>query len=168
MNVDMNARTKSILIIIATLLIGIAIGALGTGTILNQRVETLQALREDDGFMFFIERVVEPVDETQQQKIRAVLKEAAQKRRQIRRSVVEEHRTLFTEIRSELDQILTDEQKAKLKAWVENEMRKGGPYERKPPPFMRGRPDGFGPDSARIPRRFKQRRQARPDSAVVD
>ena len=82
MIVDMNARTKSILIIIATLLIGIAIGALGTGTILNQRVETLQALREDDGFMFFIERVVEPVDEAQQQEIRAVLKEAAQKRRQ--------------------------------------------------------------------------------------
>ena len=80
----MNARTKSILIIVATLLLGIVIGALGAGTLFNQRVETLQALREDDGFMFFLERVVEPVDEAQRQEIRVVLKEASQRQLALR------------------------------------------------------------------------------------
>ena len=164
----MNARTKSILIIATTLFIGIAIGALGAGTLFNQRVETLQALREGGGFVFFIERVVEPVDEAQRQEIRVVLKRAAQEQLELRRSMLDEHRALFAEIRSELDEILTDEQKQKLRTWIEQEMRQGrSPSDRRPPPFMRGRPKGFSPDSTRGRRpRFRERMPI--DSVVVE
>ena len=130
---------------------------------MNKRMETLQALREDPGFIFFIERVIEPTDEEQRNQIRLVLKEAAQERLELRRSMVDEHRQLFSEMRAELDKILTAEQKQRLRTWVEKEMSRGG-ADRRPPPFMRGRRDGFPPDSARFPRRLRPRRQAPVDS----
>lgn len=156
------------MIIVTTLIIGIAIGALGAGTLFNQRVETLQALREGGGFIFFIERVVEPVDEAQRQEIRVVLKRAAQEQLELRRSMLDEHRALFADIRSELNEILTDEQKQKLKTWVDQEMRRGrSPADRRPPPFMRGRPKGFSPDSIRRGNpRFRERMPK--DSVVVE
>lgn len=153
------------MIIVGTLVIGIAIGALSTGAILNQRVETLQALREDPGFMFFLERVIEPTDEAQREKIRVVLQEAAEKRKELRRSMIEEHRSLFVDIREELDQILTAEQKMKLRTFMEQEMKqRGRRREGGAPGIRRGRPEGFAPDSARTPRRFRPRRQVAPDS----
>lgn len=160
----MNARTKSLLIIVATLIIGVAIGALSTGAILNQRVETLQALRDDPGFMFFLERVIEPTDEAQRAQIREVLTDAAEKRRELRRSMIEEHRFLFMEIREELDQILTSQQKEKLRAFMEQEMKRGHRRDGMPPGVRRGRPEGFAPDSGRALRRFAPRRQLSPDT----
>ena len=158
----MNARTKSIAIIVATLLVGVAIGALSTGAIVNQRVETLEALREEGGFMYFLERVIEPTDEKQREEIRDVLEDASKRQIEIRQNIVNEHRALFAEVRAELDEILTEEQKEKLQLWAEREraMRRPG---RRPPGFVPGdrKPGRFLPDSSGQSRpQFRPRRRS--------
>ena len=132
----MNARTTSFLVILGTLLVGIMIGALATGAIVNQRVEALQALRMEGGFMKMLERQIEPVDDKQKGEIRAVLKEAARRQTELRRDMISEHRALFNDLRSELDEILTPEQRERLRSLAERE-RQRDPGWRRPPEFMR-------------------------------
>ncbi len=134
----MNAKTKSIAIIIGTLLVGIIIGSLATGAIFSNRVSEFQALRMENGLTRFLEQIIEPTDEAQQAKIREVLDNTAAKQMGIRKSIADEHRAVFEEMREELSLILTPEQKTKLRAWMERD-RRGRPGF--PPPGM-GRPDG--------------------------
>ena len=148
----MNAQTKSLIVILATLLVGATIGALATSAIMNQRIEELQALRMEGGFMGLIERVIEPTDDAQRAEIRSVLEKAAKQQLEIRISMIEEHRSLFDELHTELDAILTTQQKERLSAFAEAERQrffKGQP----PPEFM----PGF---------RGERRRRALPDSLM--
>lgn len=134
----------------ATLLVGVLIGALATGAILNQRVEELQALRRQGGVVRFMERIIEPTDARQRAELRAVLDEFASRQMEIRQATFEEHRALFNTLREELDEILTPEQKQDLRAWMDRESRRG-PRFVGPPPFAQPREEG-------------RRRMRRPDS----
>lgn len=154
----MTAKTKSIAIIIGTLVVGVIIGSLATGAIYSQRVAEFQALRNDTGLTRFLERVIEPTDEAQREQIRTILNEAAQQQLALRRSIVLEHRQIMDDLREEMADLLTDNQKQELRRFIENERRRrpGLP----PSEFMR-RPDDnrqrrLQPDSSR--RRFPRRR----------
>ncbi len=131
----MTAKTKSIAIIIGTLLVGVIIGSLATGAVFSQRVAELQALRNGNGMIPFLERIIEPTDEAQRKKIREVLEKSANQQMEIRRSIMLEHREIFEEMREELGQILTAEQKEDLQRWMERDrrQRRGLPQ----PEFMR-------------------------------
>lgn len=133
----MTAKSKSIAIIVGTLLVGAIIGSLATGAVFSQRVAELQALRSENGLTPFLERVIEPTDDAQKKQIRAVLEKSARRQMEIRRSIAAEHREVFEEMREELSQILTDEQKAALRAWIETDRRQ---RRRLPPPDMMRRP----------------------------
>jgi hypothetical protein len=178
----MNAKTKSILIIIGSLFLGMVIGALSTGAVMNNRIETLQTMRMQDGLMRYLERVIEPIDENQQIEIRSILQRTSRKQIDLRRSVLEEHRILFSELRSELDDVLSPEQKDQLRAWAESDRRAG----RIPPELLRrraeegrfrrpgfgGRRDSMQADSMRVryPRDQRREREAaeRGDSTSVE
>ncbi len=154
----MTAKTKSITIIIGTLVVGIIIGSLATGAIYSQRVAEFQALRNDTGLTMFLERAIQPTDEAQRKQIRAVLDAAAQQQMELRRSSLLEHRQIMEDLREAMSDLLTDEQKQDLRRFMENERlrRPGLP----PPEFMR-RPDDprfrrLQPDS--LGRRFPRRR----------
>lgn len=175
----MNAKTTSVIIIIVTLILGVLIGSLATSAIMNNRLEALQALRMQDGLTRHLQRVIEPTDDAQKAEIRAILQQASRRQIEIRRSVFEEHRALFEEMRDELDAVLTAEQKEKLKRWVEQDGRAG----RVSPEFMRRRseggrfrggpphlgiPDSLSRDSLRQKRAERIRRMERLKAAEAD
>lgn len=175
----MNAKTTSAIIIIGTLVLGILIGSLATSAIMNNRLEALQALRMQDGLTRYLQRIIEPTDEKQKAEVRAILQQASRRQAEIRRSVFEEHRTLFEEMRNELDVVLTAEQKEKLKSWIAADGRAG----RVSPEFMRRRseggrfrghppylaiPDSLNRDSLRERRAERFRRMERLKSAEAD
>lgn len=150
----MNAKTKSIAIIIGTLLVGIIIGSLATGAIFSSRVAEIQALRQENGMSRFLERMIEPTDEAQLAEIQAVLQATERRHMEIRRSVANEHRDVLVDMKNALDEILNEDQKAALSQRVEKERkrRKG---------FMRGEgPPRFGGppfDSTRARKPFGRR-----------
>jgi hypothetical protein len=66
---------KSSLILFATLLLGIAIGALGAGALFHHRGGHLRELRHPGGFVQHMERIIQPRDEAQREAIRPILEE---------------------------------------------------------------------------------------------
>lgn len=171
----MTAKTKSIVIIIGTLIVGVIIGALATGAVFSQRVAEIQALRDENGMTRFLERVIEPTDEVQQEKIRAILKETASQQMEIRRSIALEHREIFQALRADLAEVLTPEQKIELRKWIEQDRRRRPGW---PPPefnrregdlrFQRMPMDSTGKRERRWKRRFEEDAPVTPDSTTVE
>ncbi|MDE2996432.1 MAG: hypothetical protein OXT73_06820 [Bacteroidota bacterium] len=66
----MKLHSKTISILVGTLLIGIAIGALGWSTIHNRRAEQLREMRRQGGLYGSIDRYIDPVDSLQEGRLR--------------------------------------------------------------------------------------------------
>ncbi|MGH7570385.1 MAG: hypothetical protein ACREMK_00890 [Gemmatimonadota bacterium] len=71
----MTIDTKSSLILLATLILGIALGALGVGALAHRRGDHLRELRHRGGFVEYMERVIQPRNEAQREAIRPILEE---------------------------------------------------------------------------------------------
>lgn len=141
----MNATTKSILILVGTLLVGVLLGALGAGAVINNRVEQLEQLRASGRVFSRIEDIVQPTAE-QQAQIREILDRNRMKQRDFRQYVFQEHRALMDSTRIELESVLTEEQMTRLAAWMSRDFnnmrfRREGP----PPNRRRGPRDGRRP-----------------------
>ena len=119
----MTARTKSALILVATLVVGILLGALGTSVVFNQRLEKIIAIGQPDGFSLTLEEVIQPHDEAQRAQIRAVLRQTGQRMHEQRRAHFEDLIGLFDSTRAALEPLLTDEQKERFDAWIERDRR---------------------------------------------
>ena len=63
----MNVRVKSLILLLATLLIGLVLGALLHAHIADERIERLAYLRSSPGFIRYMERAIEPTDAAQQE-----------------------------------------------------------------------------------------------------
>ena len=170
----MTARTKSIAIIIGTLLVGVIIGALATGAVFSQRVAELQALRNENGVSRFLENVIEPTDDAQKERIREILEKTSESHMEIRRSMMMQHRDVFQEMRAELSLVLTDEQKVQMREWFEKDRMK---RPRLRPPGFAGPKGGekrfqrMPPDSTgqrRAPWRMRERGAERVAPAPVE
>ncbi len=59
----MSPRTKSILLLAGVLLLGMLLGALGSGTVFNRRLAKIAELRTSRGMAFVLEEVVRPETE---------------------------------------------------------------------------------------------------------
>jgi hypothetical protein len=70
---------RSSLILLVTLLLGIAIGALGTGAVAQRRGEHLQELRLRGMFVDHMEEIIRPRDEEQWETIRPILEETGRR-----------------------------------------------------------------------------------------
>jgi hypothetical protein len=131
------ARTKSVLILSATLLIGIVLGGVISGAIVNRRLQHLTELRRPGGLSFFLEHAIQPESEEQAEAIHDVLDRMGPKFHEILEQSHREMEALRDSVRVELDPILTEEQKERLEE--RTRMRPG---------FMR--PPGFrGPGRPR-------------------
>lgn len=153
----MTDRTKSALLIVATLVIGMVLGSLVTGAIANRRLDSLAEAR---GRMsaFFVD-AIEPESEEQAEAIRKVLDGAAPRFKEIFESTRGEMKRLSDSVMAELDPILTDAQKERLEKRMRFRPR------RPPPPGMRGPPRG---DSADRVRRNRSQDAAPRDTVPVD
>ena len=138
-------RTKSIIIILVTLVIGIAIGFEISEIFAEKRFENFRRIREPKGFVSIFDEIIKP-DKDQKPVIDSiVLQHHAQVdtlislgRQQIQRQI--------DSLRAALKPHLTDEQMKRFDTHVER-MKKGPVIFRRrvppPPPGEGGRPQGF-------------------------
>jgi hypothetical protein len=136
---SLSARTKSILILVLTLLLGGVLGAMLNGWLVHQRIDRLQRLRTEAGFTRMMERTIEPRDAAQRDQVRAILERTAGQVEAIQRQRRHEMRAVVDSMRTELRAVLTAEQMSRL----ERRLRFA-----EPPRILRGRP-GLRRDSLR-------------------
>ncbi len=164
----MTDRTKSVLLIVATLVIGMVLGSLVTGAIANRRLDNLAEARGRIS-AFFLD-AVEPESEEQAAAIREVLDAAAPRFKEIFESTRGEMMRLSDSVMAELDPILTDEQKKRLQERMHFRLRRP-PFGRDGKPgFRDGPPPGFGPGMRGPPPgdSTERRRRRRSDRAPTD
>lgn len=151
----MSPRTKSILLLLATLVIGLLLGALANGYLVRQRLDRLGNLMTPDGFSARLEQVVKPTSEQQREALRKVLEGAAPKAIQIMRQSRQDMRALNDSVKAELEDILSGEQMARLEEhlrfrrrgpWRDGRPRLEEPGPPRPPRFRRR----MGRDSGRV------------------
>jgi len=106
----LNARAKSAILILASVGVGIILGMLLQARLAEQRLERLALLRSERGLVRALERVIEPVDEEQNQAIQEVLAWSAQNMADQIRQNREASITLLDSTMQALREILTDEQ----------------------------------------------------------
>lgn len=165
----MNERTKSALLIVGTLVIGMVLGSLVTGAIANRRLDDLANAR---GRMAgFVLDAIEPESEEQAEAIREVLDGAAPRFREIFESTREEMARLSDSVMAELDPILTDEQREQLEKRMRFRMRRLPPGPEGRPRFRDGPPPGAPPGIRRPPpddSSWRYRRHQPPDGPQSD
>lgn len=170
----MNDRTKSALLLGATLVIGMVLGSLVTGAVANRRLDDLADARGRMGAFFL--QAIEPESEEQAEAIRAVLEGAAPRFREVFESTREEMKHLSDSVLAELDPILTDEQKERLEKRMRFRMRRPPPGADGKPRLRDRPPPGFEPGMGGPPpddssRRFRRRRPPEgvpPDTLAPD
>lgn len=141
----MNTQAKSSLLLILTLLIGIALGVLIDRTLIHQSFERrIDRFRGPGGFAHIIERIIEP-DANQMEQIKIIFERHTEKMNDYRLRSRQEMKVIMDSLRLELEPILTIEQKEKLKKSMEN-------MERRP----------FGQRGKRTGRRFDKEHEPPP------
>ena len=139
----MKTGTKTILIILITLIIGMIIGALVTGAFARHRVRRFMSMREPGHLSARIERIIGP-DESQREAVREILRKHSEQFLEIHSEFEGEMLALRDSLKKDLEPILTDEQKARL----ERGPRHPGPFGdkgRRPGPHHGGKGRRPGP-----------------------
>ena len=161
----MSPRTKSVLLLLATLIIGLVLGALINGYFVRQRLARIGDFMNPAAFGGRIEEVVQPTSDEQREAIRRVLDSAAPRAVDIMRESRSRMRALNDSVRSELEDILTPEQMQRLDERMRLRRRRG--------PFRPGLPPMMLDDSTGHRPRWQHRRRRPgggplppPDSAV--
>jgi uncharacterized membrane-anchored protein YhcB (DUF1043 family) len=109
----MKTNTKTVLIIVATLVIGILIGALGSGFMVHRFARRMADMRHREMFVERMMEVIEPAPE-QEAEVRDILTRHAEEFTKLADGFHKDTAALFDSLRSELDPVLTDEQKERL------------------------------------------------------
>ncbi len=154
----MTARTKSALMLVSTLLIGMLLGSLLTGALQSRRLQNVAQLRSARGLSFLLEEVIRPETDEQREAIRSVLEDAAPMLAEEMNSSRQRMQALMDSVRAELDPLLTDEQRARL----DDRTR----FDRRRPPH--GPPGARGPDEDRWRRRAPDGEQPSPPPGAPD
>ena len=123
-------RTKSIALLVATLLLGIVLGAVLNAWWAHERFERIRRLRTAGGFEQMVLRTVEPQSPEQREEIEQVVMGAAERLDSLRARHWGELRSVIDSMRVELEPVLTDEQMQALSDRIRMHRRRPGP----PPP----------------------------------
>ena len=109
----MNVKTKTSIIIITTLILGIFIGAMLNRALLQRRIGRVFSMRNPATFMDFFHRTLDPSQE-QAKKIKTILDKYSDRMIGMRESFLEETQAVSEELDKELDPILTPQQRRRL------------------------------------------------------
>jgi hypothetical protein len=115
----MNTKTKTSFILMGTLIIGIIIGALFSGMLRQQRIRRIEGMPHHERFIKSMERILQP-DEEQKQLIHQVLKMRFERVAELRDEYQSKIASIFDSIHQDIDTVLTEEQKVRLKEQIEN------------------------------------------------
>ena len=134
----MTMKSKTWIILIFTLLIGIVLGVFLDRTVMKFRFQKrFKEVRQPRGITRMLEDLIQP-DETQYKAVKDILEKYSKRLHDQREKSFQQMDVVMDSLRAELDQILTDEQKARLKQDMERmkQRRERGPKpgEMPPPP----------------------------------
>ena len=132
----MTTRTKSVLILTATLVLGMVLGALLFGSVQRHRFRHALSLARPQHFTADLERVLQPRDDAEAQAIGAILDRFNTHMRNDRQQRSDAMRAGLDSLESQLAPILSEDQRTRLRQHLTQ--HKGAV--RRPPPFGRGRP----------------------------
>jgi hypothetical protein len=142
----MNLKVKSSLIIIVTLIIGMALGIILSRSIFRppKMIDRIAELRSPEGFMERFERIINP-SESQKDKIREILNTHFERVHNQSLKFRDQFAELNDSLRIELEPILNDEQKERLDKMTER--------------FREHDRDGFGPRPPHPKRNYPKGRE---------
>jgi len=139
---------KAAVMLLVTLLLGVALGAVGAGALSHQRIEQVKQLRRPPGFVAHFEQVIEPRDSAQRARIDSLLTFTAARNDTILLEANTQLRRALDSMRAHLNPLLSAEQRARLDkaASLAPPLRAGGqgrgdrPPGDGPPPDRNGGP----------------------------
>jgi hypothetical protein len=145
-------ETKTVLIVLSTLIIGVIIGALITGAFARHRIGRFMAMRDPGRLSMHVERIIDP-DESQREAVREILHKHSERFLEIHSRFEGEMLALRDSLKKDLAPILTDEQRERLERAPKPPRHfrdhKPGPWkDRRPgvPPPGEERPDSPPPN----------------------
>ena len=137
----MSAHTKTALVLLGTLVIGVVLGALLSGTLAQQRRDRSAELRGPRGFVQHMERVIQPTSDEQWAEVLPILQEADDRNRALIRDAETEIAAALQELGEQLGPLLDERQLERLTS----ELDRARPL-RRPPPRGGPPPPGGGRD----------------------
>ena len=102
-------RSKSLIAILITLIIGIVIGILSCTYMRNHRMKEFRSYTSFEGFKYQALRIIDPTEE-QKKKILPVIEDFSRKNQELKIKYREEFIALMKDYKNELDPLLTKEQ----------------------------------------------------------
>lgn len=134
----MTTKTKTTLILLLTLLIGILLGVFLDRTMMRYHLQKrFSEVRQVRGINRILESLIRP-DESQYEAVRNILEKYSKKLHDQREKSFQQMESIMDSLRTELDHVLTDEQKMRLKKEVERMRqrrdRRPHPGQMPPPP----------------------------------
>ena len=141
----MRIELKAWAAILGTLIVGIAIGLLLNGALEHRRQERVQTMRRPGGFVEEMERVIQPRDAAQRDSLRPYLEATDQRNREIVEGARGAMRAEIDSLRSRVDKLLDDKQKARLADFAQRGPQQGPGRPGQRPFVGRGGPPPDGP-----------------------
>lgn len=112
----MTIDARSSLILLATLVLGIAIGALGAGALAQRRSEHLRELRHRGMFVDHMEQIIRPRDEAQWEAMRPILEETGRRNHALMDSTHARLEAEMERMRERLAPLLDEDQQERIEA----------------------------------------------------
>jgi hypothetical protein len=140
----MRTEAKSLLILTATLSLGLLLGAVGAGTLRQQREAKLREIGRPRGFVEHMEQIIQPRDEPQRQALRPLLEQTARRNGEIIRGANDQMRAELNAMRERVSNLLDADQRARL-----DDFARLPPDPFRPPPPRDGRGQRGGPPRQR-------------------
>jgi len=118
-------RTKSVLLLVVTLLLGIVLGGVLTGWWVQNRADRVRALRTPSGFVERVVERVEPTSAAQRDSVQLIARRTARQLEGLRRSHRQQTMAVLDSMRTELRTVLSEEQISTLDRRLERRHRGG-------------------------------------------
>ena len=119
----MKASTKSVLVLVLTLFVGIAIGAVSWSIVHNQRMEKLREMRRNGGMYGLIDKYVDPSDAAQEAALRSIADRYQADLELLYGEARTERNAMLDSMRAELRTILTPAQQQAMAEWLDRPSR---------------------------------------------
>ena len=119
----MSSGTRSAAILIVTLVIGMVLGALGFSAYQRHRFRDALSLARPAHFTAGIRRAIPPIEETRRAEIAAVLRRIDERMRANRIARNRERRAQLDSVKSALEPLLTEDQRRRLRRYLERHKR---------------------------------------------
>ena len=110
----MSTQIKTILILLATLVVGVVAGAAITGALLRERLEYVRSFTKADGFVVRFTEMIEPLSDPQIEQVTPLLETAGAEIEAVFGHAGSDVYAIVERLESDLSAHLTDEQMVRL------------------------------------------------------